>query len=117
MAATPQRGSLIFEGSSGMRYTKEIYISDVAAANITLNGGAGAGTGSPTKWTAPEWIALVDASIVTGTAETTKIQLTRDGVPTGDIVRYANHLTTLNNRPRLGVVFAPGSEVGAIQLA
>ena len=117
MAATPQRGTLQLEGISGMKYTKEVYVSDVANANITFDGGAGAGSGSPTKWTAPEPIAIVDFSMITGTADTTKIQMTRNGTATGDILRYANHLSTLNSRPALGIVFAQGDEIGGIQLA
>lgn len=117
MAATPQSGSMIFMGRSGRMYSKDVYVSDVAAALINMDSGAGASATSEKFWTPPEPVLLNDFSLVTGTADTTKLQVTRNGVPTGDILRYAIHLTTLNNRPRLNIPFIPGDKVGALQLA
>jgi len=118
MAATPQYGVMNLVGlRSGQSYSKDVYISDVAAALVTFDAGAGAGAATRDNWVAPEPVVLVDYAQVTGTADTTKLQLTSNGVPTGDILRYTVHLTTLNNRPRLGVAFPKGAEIGAIQLA
>jgi hypothetical protein len=118
MAATPQYGSMTFIGLRTKRtYTKDIYLSDVAGALINFDGGSGAGASSPDSWTPREPVVLLDYAQVTGTADTTKIQITRDGVPTGDILRYVPHLTTLNNRPKLRVPFGANAVIGAIQLA
>lgn len=118
MAATPQYASFLFVGlSSGMHYAKDAYVSDVANALVNFDSGAGAGTGSETFWTPPEPVMLVDYSMVTGTADTTKLQVTRDGVPTGDVLRYTVHLTSLNSRPRLNIPYGAGQKIGCIQLA
>lgn len=118
MAATPQYGSMQLVGlRSRKTYSKDIYLSDVVDALVRWDAGSGASATSDTNWRAPEQIVLIDYSQVTGTADTTKLQLTRNGVPTGDMLRYTIHLTSLNNRPRLGIVFNPGDNIGAIQKA
>lgn len=117
MTATPQYGTMVFLGRSGRAYAKDIYISDVDKALMRVDAGSGASATSETSWVAPEDVLLTDYAQVTGTADTLRIQLTRDGIPTGDICRYTVHLTSLNNRPRLNIPFRRGQRVGAIQLA
>jgi len=49
MTAAPQYGTLIFKGlQTGKTYSVDIYVSDVANALVHLDGGAGAGSSSPT---------------------------------------------------------------------
>lgn len=118
MVAAPQFCTFIFRGlRTGLSYIKDAYMSDVVGALVRWDSGAGAGAGSDVFWTLPEDAVLVDYSQVTGLTDTTKLQLTRNGVATGDILRYAIHLTTLANRPALRVVFPAGSKIGGIQLA
>jgi hypothetical protein len=118
MAATPKSGTFIFRGiSSGRTYIKDIYVSDVAGASITFDDGAGAGASSATFTTFNEDVLLEDFSMVTGTADTTRIRLTANGSPKGDILRYSIHLTTLNNRPKLAIGFKAASRISAIQVA
>jgi len=118
MVATPKYGTMTFYGlSSGKSYNKDLYLSDVAAALVRFDGGQGAGGTSPTELTFPEAVVLTDYAQVTGTADTTKLQLTRNGIPTGDILRYEVHLTSLNNRPSLRVGVGAGVRFSANQLA
>lgn len=118
MAATPQYGTMKFIGLvTGQTYTKDIYLSDVANARVRWDGGLGASSTSPEFFTPPEPVVMQDYAQVTGTADTTKLQVCRAGVPTGDILRYTIHLTTLNNRPALNIVFAAGQDISANQLA
>ena len=118
MAATPKNGLLTFVGlQSGKTYSKDVYVSDVVAGLVNWDAGAGASASSPEDWPATEGVTLVDAAIVTGMADTTKLQLTRNGVPTGDIIRYEVYLTSLNNRPALNIPFNALDKIAAIQLA
>jgi len=118
MTPTPQYCQFIFRGlRSGMSYNIDGYVSDVAAALVKWDGGAGAGAASPDNWTPPEAVSLVDFTMVTGAADTTKLQITRNQVPVGAILRYTIHLTSLALRPRLNIPFLRGQKVGAIQLA
>lgn len=118
MAATPKYGTFNFRGmQTGKSYSLDIYLSDVANALINVDAGAGAGASSPTYFIAPENLELIDYAQVTGTADTTKLRLTVDGKPTSQLLRYAIHLTTLNNRPKLSIRFAKGSQISALQLA
>lgn len=118
MVATPQYGTMLFRGMRSMRtYVKDVYVSDVAGALVNFDGGAGASASSPTEWTPPEPVILQDWSVVTGLADTTKLQIARNGIPSGDMLRHAIHLTTLNNRPALTIGFRGGTRVTAIQQA
>lgn len=118
MAAAPQYGTFIFQGlQSGRIYNVDAYFSDVADALVNFDGGAGAGSASPTSFTAPEALILIDQSIVTGMTDTTKIQVLRNNQPTGDFLRYTQHLTTSALRSPLRIGFGPGVEVRAIQKA
>lgn len=116
MTATPQYGTMVFIGArTKMSYIKDIYISDVLNALINWDGGAGASATSPQDWTPPEPVILRDFSVVTGTADTTKLQLTRNGLSTGDFLRYVIHLTSLALRPSLSIVFGAMGKIQAIQ--
>lgn len=117
MAATPQYGTMTFYGMSSRKsYIKDIYISDVANASVRFDAGTGASATSPVDLSFPEPVVMADMSIVTGTVDTTKMQLTRDGMPTGDVLRYSIHLTTLANRPRLSIGIRAGVRFAANQL-
>lgn len=118
MAATPKNASAHFVGrNTGATYTKDIYLSDVAAALANWDSGQGASATSETFWTPPEPVSLVDYSHETGMADTTKVQVTRNGVPTGNIFRYIVFLTSLNSRPKLNLPFAAGDKIALVQLA
>lgn len=117
MTATPQFATAVFIGLRTRKsYHKDIYLSDVNGALVTWDAGNGASSTSPSDWTPPEAVLLRDVSIVTGTADTTKIRLTRNGVATGDILRYSIHLTSLANRPQLQVGFNALEKITAIQM-
>lgn len=118
MVAAPQYGTMTFVGVRTKRiYNVDCYFSDVADALATFDGGAGAGTTSPSSWTAPEPVILTDFAIVTGMTDTTKIQVLRNNQPTGDFLRFTQHLTTSAMRSPVRVGFAQGVEVRAIQKA
>lgn len=118
MVAAPQYGQYLFRGlRSGKTYTVDAYHSDVAAALVRFDAGAGSSSSSPTEWVAPEDVILEDYSIVTGMTDTTKAQLQRNNNPTGDVLRYSLHLTTLALRPRIRIGFRIGQNFRATQLA
>lgn len=118
MVAAPQYASFTFVGSiTGKTYTKDAYMSDVANALVRFDAGAGASATSPDHYRAPEPVILTDFANVTGMTDTTKIQLIRNGTPTGDILRFVPHLTTNALRPRLRIGIKAGVDFQAIQLA
>jgi hypothetical protein len=115
MAAT--NGTFIFTGLRTRKsYIVDVYLDDVADALMNWDGGAGATATSPEEWRPPEPVVLTDVAIVTGAAQT-KLQLTRNNQPTGDMLRQTMHLNTLAFRPRLAIGFGQGSIVRAIQKA
>ena len=115
--ATPQYGGMLFVGASGKTYSVDLYVSDVNNALINWDGGAGAGSGSPDFWEAPENVILKDYQQVAGTADTEKIRLIAGARPTNHILRYGVHLTSLNQRPSLAIGFTKGTKIRAIQIS
>jgi len=114
--AAAQHGLMLFVGlQTGQTYAKDVYISDAAGALINWDSGAGAGSTSETFWTPPEAVVLRDFSIHTGMTQLSA-RLARNGVPTGDTLRYAIHLDTLANRPTLNIPFAAGDKVQVTQV-
>lgn len=118
MAATPQYGTFTFIGAVSQRvYNVDAYFSDVADAFVKFDGGGGASSTSPDSFVPGEPVVLVDVAIVTGTADTTKISILRNNQPTGDFIRYSQHLTTSALRSPVRLGFAAGVQVRAIQKA
>jgi len=118
MAAAPQYGTMVFKSAYGSRvYNVDVYHSDVADALVRYDGGAGASATSPDSYTPNEDVVLVDYSIVTGMTDTTKIQLMRGNQPTGDFLRFTQHLTTSAFRSPVQVGFRAGQQIRAIQKA
>ena len=118
MVAAPQFGTFVFQGQqSGRIYNVDMYHSDVVDGLANFDGGGGSSATSPDSFTAPENLLLVDYSIVTGMTDTTKIQVLRNNQPTGDFLRYTQHLTTAPMRSPIRLGFIRGVEVRAIQKA
>lgn len=121
MAADPKYGTFYARGRySGTPYAVDMYYSDVAAALIKFDAGAGAGASSADFYTFPEDVIITDFSINAGAAGTyaaTNIRITVNGAPTPNVLRVKNHLDTLNNRPPLALKLLKGSRLGGIQNA
>lgn len=117
MAATPQYAGFVFVGQSGRTYSIDGYVSDVNGELVRLDGGAGAGTGSPQFWIAPENVILRDYSQVTGCLDTEKIRVVLNNRPTNNVLRYVPHVTTAANRPVLNIGIAKGVQVSFFQIS
>lgn len=118
MVAAPRYGTVTFKGASGKTYSVDVYLSDVANAQVNWDSGNGAGTGSQTFWRAPENVVLIDFSVASGLTDTTNIVLTKNGGQlAGQRIRYANYLNSLAFRAPLTLGFSKDSNIGAIQIA
>lgn len=118
MVAAPQYASITVTDPKG-RITRTIdsYLSDVDAAVVRFDNGQGASSTSGEEFFAPLSGWITDFSIASGMTDTTKIQLLVNGRPTGDHLRYANHVNTLANRVPLRIPVISGQRVSAIQRA
>ena len=118
MVAAPQYGTAVLKGlRSGRIYNVDVYHSDVVDGLANFDGGGGASATSPTSFTLPEDCILADVSIVTGMTDTTKVQVLRGNQPTGDFLRFSQHLTTSPARSPIQLGFKQGVELRCIQKA
>lgn len=116
--AAPQFGTVVLRGLRSQRiYNVDVYHSDVVDGLANFDGGGGASATSPTSFTCPEPVVMIDQSIVTGMTDTTKLQVLRGNQPTGDFLRYTQHLTTSPARSPIMLGFNQGVELRAIQKA
>lgn len=118
MVAAPQYATLTIVGPRGIA-TKavDMYLSDVADARVNFDSGQGASSSSQDDYYSPFTGFITDFSIASGMTDTTKIQVLRDNTPTGDHLRFANHLNSLNSRIPLRIPVVKGQRIGAIQRA
>jgi hypothetical protein len=64
-------------------------------------------------WRCPEDIFVRDISVTTGTTAVGAVFNSSGAVINGSVIRYANHLNTLNNRPILNIAVRAGELLGA----
>lgn len=111
-------GTVIFRGSSGQAYIKDIVPIDTAGALHRWDGGAGASTTSPDFWVPPENVTLVEyIQVAAMAALRTSIDI--NNTPTGNILRNILHTpsATMINRPYIGYVIPAGVKVSLRSLA
>lgn len=115
MTAGPQYGVVIFRGASGQTYDKGIYMSDVNGTQVRWDGGAGASATSPEDWYAPEPVVIRDVALGADLTDCKQLQICKNGIPTGDILRTALQLISITYRPVKNIPFFPGTKITFIQ--
>lgn len=108
-------GTVYAVGKSGRQYVIDAYLPDAVGGNVTFNMSGSAGTGTPTNFRAPEDLVITDISVVTGTTAVGLNIYVNQALINGSSIRYANHLNTLNNRPKLAIAVRGLDFVSAIQ--
>ena len=117
MAANPQYATVhLVSQNKGRTKAIDAYCSDVANAQVRFDEGNGAGAATPTKYTIPFNGYIFDFTMEADMTDTNVLQLTIGGAPTGDWMRYKNHLSTAE-RTALIIPVAKGQELGFIQRA
>ena len=116
MVAAPQYATLVISNGSA-NINVDMYLSDVANAQANFDSGGSASSTSETFFKSPISGRIVDFAINTGMTDTTAGRITINGSSTKSIVRFANHLNSLNNRPLLNIPIRAGENIGLIQLA
>ena len=114
--AAAQNGAMTFVGNSGRVYSIDYYTADAAGGLGTFNPSGAAVAGSPTYWRAPEACRLTDFAMHTGTTQTGLVMTENGAVKNGAVLKYAQFLDTLANRPKLNIPFEGGALVGATSL-
>ena len=114
MAATA--GTAVFRTPNGKTLVKDLYLDDVAGAKVNWDDGGGASATTKEEWTLPMGCDLVDLAIVTGAAQT-RLQITRNQNPTGDILRHVVQVDTSAGRKPLAIPFSAGNVIAILQLA
>jgi hypothetical protein len=112
MGATAKTGTAIFRGlKSGITYSKGFYNPDVAGSLVRWDVGGAAGAATPDFTQFPEPVVLEDLSVVTGIVDTSQVRVIANQAPTTHLLQWANHVNTLNNRPRLSIGFRANTSI------
>jgi hypothetical protein len=111
MVATPKNATCVFRGVSGITYVTDMYNPDVAGSLVRWDAGGGSGAATPDFVTFSENVVLEDLCTVTGIADTTRVRVVANSTPTGHVLRWAQHLDSLNNRPKLTIGFRAGTRI------
>lgn len=117
MVAAPQYATVTLYNKGGLTKAIDTYLSDVANANGNFDSGQGASSTSDDEYVIPFGGHIIDFSINTGMTDTTKIEVLVNNTPTGDFLRYANHLNTLTSRIPLRIPVTAGQRIRFIQRA
>lgn len=117
MAAAPQYGTLTITSGNGTAISVDAYFSDVANALATFDAGAGASSTSETFFKCPINGIITDFAVVTGLTDTTRGRVTINGSPTKSVLRWGNHVNSINNRPKPNIPVYAGENIGIVQLA
>jgi hypothetical protein len=113
MAATT--GTIQAVGVSGAGYSIDAYVPDAVGGVWTFDSGAGAGAGTPTFYQFPEDVIIFDVSMA-GAPTATRGRFTSNGVPLSSVIRFGNHLYSLNNRPNPNIKLRKGHQLGIVNL-
>jgi hypothetical protein len=109
-------GTLYAVGRSGRQYVVDFYQPDAAATLQTYNPSGASVAASLNYWRTPEEVFIRDVSIATGTACVGCAYNSSGALINGAIIRYANHLNTLANRPVLNIRVGAGELLGAVSI-
>lgn len=116
MGATPKSGTCTFKKSDGTTFSVPFYCSDVSNEVACWDSGGGATATSQNWWSAPCDVELIDVCVTTGMADTHSACITRNNAPVkGGRWQHVLHLNTVLERPKMGISFAAGENVGMIQ--
>lgn len=103
-------GTLLLRGASGKSYTVDLYVPDATSTFLTFNGNGLAASTSPDDYRVPEDAVIEDISIAAAPTAVGAALIVDSATINGGTVRWANQLSTLNNRTK----FALGLRKGAI---
>ena len=117
MAATPKGAIFEFRDTKGATKSVSGYVSDVAAAFVTLDQATTASASSLNFISFPFPVYLTGYRQITGTADTTQLQVLVNGVPTGDILNYVVHVSTNSLPPQFRILVPAGARLQFKQLA
>jgi hypothetical protein len=108
-------GTLAAVGESGRQYVIDLFQPDAVATTIKFNPAGKALTGDPATFRFPENVSVRDVVIVTGATATGGTFRVNGAIVNGGTLRWAAHLTTLNNRPALNIRIPAGADMSIIQ--
>lgn len=100
---------------TGGGYNVDCYVPDAVATLWTFDSGAGAASTSESFYIFPEDVMIYDVSMA-GAPTATRGRFCGNGIPSGNIMAYANQLYSLNNRPKINVKVKAGHRLSIVQL-
>ena len=101
--------------NTGKKYNVSIYAPDAVATLWTFNNSGAAAATSLAMYVFEEDVMIEDFSATAGPTATGVVFTKNGGVIPGGACLWANQLTSLPNRPSLGIKLQKGTMLGALQ--
>lgn len=102
-------GTLLLRGKSGKSYTVDLYVPDAVSTFLTFNGNGLAASTSPNNYRVPEDVVIEDISIAAAPTAVGATLIVDSAHLNGGTIRWANQLSSLNNRTKLAIGLRTGS--------
>jgi hypothetical protein len=109
-----QNGTLFITSMNGRTHAIDFYSPDATGTNLTFNPSGLSGSGSQAQMVVPVTGFITDVSIAAAPTNVgANFQLDSASIP-GNTLRWANQLSTLNNRPKLRMPVKQGQILTAL---
>lgn len=108
-------GTAVFIGKSGRTYTVDVYVPDATGTQLTFSVSGLALSTSPSYFTTPEEVTLVDFSIGAAPTAVGAILQAGDANINGATIRWANQLAANPNRMKLRIPISEGVRFSGLQ--
>ena len=113
-----QNATLVLLGlRTGKTYSVDVYAPDAAGTLLTFNSSGPAASTSNTSYRAQEDCLIRDINVAASPTATNFTFTLNGNVVAGGVVRWANQLNTLPNRPIYAIPVRAGDFLGGIQAA
>jgi hypothetical protein len=110
-----QNGNILLRGRSGKTYSPDVYVPDTVATLGRFNTNGAAGAASTDYYKTEEDCVIEDFSLATAPTATGGVFLLSGAPIPAATIRYANQLTSVQNRTKLKIFVKKGEQLGLLQ--
>jgi hypothetical protein len=110
-----QQANILIRGRSGRTYSPDVHLPDAVATLARFNVNGSASATSTDYYKTEEDCVIEDLSMATAPTATGAVFLLSGAPIPAGTVRYANQLTSVQNRTRMKIFVKKGEQLGLLQ--